>query len=455
MKNLAAAIILLALAVVTSSAHPENAENRLYPRDFAQVVKRTAPAVVNIFAKRLVSTQVSPFANDPFFRNFFRGFGQLRPRIENSLGSGVILGKDGYVVTNYHVVGQASQIRVVMNDRREFDAEIVLGDSDFDLAVLKLSDAADLPVLEVRDFDEVETGELVLAIGNPFGIGQTVSSGIVSGIMAGRRHGFFIQTDAPIYVGNSGGALIDADGRLVGINTSLQMHSDGLRGIGFAIPAKLVSEFVDQARRGESRFRRPWAGITVQEMDQSLADAMDIERLDGILVTNLHPKSPFKAAGLEAGDIIVSFNSERVSAGAELLFRISAEGVGESAAIEFLRQGKSYARRVSMMLPPEIPERNEMLVSGKGPLSGLKISNVNPAVIMEYALAAETSGVLVVEVGGMLGRLGLKAGDLLVRINGERVEDVLEVKSIASRHARNWLIEIQREGRTLAIRLRA
>ena len=455
MKYLSVAIILFALVVASPSTSPgSSSDNVQHPRGFAQVVKRAAPAVVNIFATRLVSTSVSPFANDPFFRDFFRDFDQIRPRIQNSLGSGVILGADGFAVTNYHVVGEASQIRVVLNDRREFDAEVVMGDEEFDLAVLKLADASDLPVLELRDSDEVEIGELVLAIGNPLGVGQTVSSGIVSGVMPGRTHGYFIQTDAPIYAGNSGGALIDVDGRLVGINTALQIHSDGLRGIGFAIPANLVNEFVDQARKGKNRFMRPWAGIAVQEMDQSLADAMDIERPDGVLVIDLHPASPFKAAGLKAGDIIVGFNGEQIAAGAELLFRISAEGIGEEVEIDYVRKARAHTRTVAMIPPPEIPARNEMLVRGNGPLSRLRISNINPAVIMEYGLGVEANGVLVVEAQGALARFGLRAGDVLLSINGEAVHDVHDVERLLNRDSRNWLIEFRREGRVLAIRLR-
>ena len=208
---------------------------------FAPVVKKAAPAVVNIYAKRIVERRVSPFANDPMFSQMFRDRGRLVPRVENSLGSGVILTPAGMVVSNYHVVGMATEIRVVLADRREFIADVLLGDKEADLAVLKLRGAQDLPALAFRDSDAVEVGDLVLAIGNPFGVGQTVSSGIVSGLARsglsiGSGRGYFIQTDAPINPGNSGGALVDMDGRLVGVNTAILTRSGGSNGIGLPSP---------------------------------------------------------------------------------------------------------------------------------------------------------------------------------------------------------------------------
>ena len=216
---------------------------------FVPVVKQAAPAVVNIYAKIIRPGRASPFQGDPFFERFFRDSFRERPRVQNSLGSGVILSPDGLIVSNYHVVGEATDIRVVLADRREFDARVLLGDAESDLAILQLEDAEELPYLPLRDVDTVEVGELVLAIGNPFGVGQTVSSGIVSGLArsgtANRGgRGYFIQTDAPINPGNSGGALVDVSGKLIGVNTSILTRSGGSNGIGFAIPADLVAAFV-------------------------------------------------------------------------------------------------------------------------------------------------------------------------------------------------------------------
>jgi S1-C subfamily serine protease len=303
---------------------------------FAPVVKAAAPAVVNIYATRIVQERRSPFADDPFFNQFFEALGPTQPRVQNSLGSGVIVSAGGIVVSNYHVVGQATEIRVVLNDRREFAADVILGDEASDLAVLRLRDAEGLPFLPLRNSDELEVGDLVLAIGNPFGVGQTVSSGIVSGLARsalqvadGRR--YFIQTDAAINPGNSGGALVDMQGRLVGINTAILTQGGGSNGIGFAIPANLVQSIVAQAEAGAARFARPWAGVTGQAMDAALAEGLGLARPDGVLVSELHPQSPFAAAGLQVGDVILSLGGEPTNTPQEVMFRLSALGVGADA----------------------------------------------------------------------------------------------------------------------------
>jgi S1-C subfamily serine protease len=248
---------------------------------FVPLVKQAAPAVVNIYAQRIIEERKSPFSRDPFFRDFFRNFGQLQPRVQNSLGSGVILSADGYVVSNYHVVGGATDIRVVLNDGREISGNVILSDQESDLAVLKLNTDETLPHLDLRKSDTVEVGELVLAIGNPFGVGQTVTNGIISGlartgIASGSAKGYFLQTDAPINPGNSGGALIDISGSLVGVNTSILSRSGGSNGIGFAIPADLVGQFIIQAKAGRSSFIRPWAGMRGQPITFEMAASLNL-----------------------------------------------------------------------------------------------------------------------------------------------------------------------------------
>ena len=288
---IAVSLILPTLAWAETRVPQSQAEIAL---GFAPVVKKSAPAVVNIYAKIVRQGQArSPFAGDPFFDEFFRGLTQPRPRVQNSLGSGVILSADGLVVSNYHVVGMATGIRVVTNERREYRAEVILADKDSDLALLRLEGAEDLPFLHLRDSDRVEVGELALAIGNPFGVGQTVSSGIISGLArtgsgGGQGFGYFIQTDAPINPGNSGGALIDIHGHLIGINTRILSRSGGSNGIGFAIPANLVTEFLRQAEVGTEEFQRPWAGMSGQSVDYDLAEALGLERADGMLISELH-----------------------------------------------------------------------------------------------------------------------------------------------------------------------
>lgn len=327
---------------------------------FAPVVKRAAPAVVNVFTRKTVQRR-NPFAGDPFFERFFREFGGLGSgrRMQNSLGSGVILTSDGYVVTNNHVVGGADEIRVVLSDKREFEAEIVFADPQSDLAMLKLSGVSNLPVLELRDTDELEVGDLVLAIGNPFGVGQTVTSGIVSALARsngggrGQVGGYFIQTDAPVNPGNSGGALVDMAGRLIGVNTAIVSRSGGSNGIGFAIPANLVRQALSLALVGETELSRPWAGIIGQNVTGDIAEGLGLVVPTGVIIADIHPQSPLKAAGLKIGDVIYSFEGRPVETLEELAFRMTEVGVGGSAEVRYLRRGKEREARVALKPAPE------------------------------------------------------------------------------------------------------
>lgn len=326
---------------------------------FAPVVKRAAPAVVNVFTRKTVQRR-NPFAGDPFFEKFFREFGGLGTgrRMQNSLGSGVILTSDGYVVTNNHVVGGADEVRVVLSDKREFHAEIVFADAQSDLALLKLDGVAGLPVLALRDTDELEVGDLVLAIGNPFGVGQTVTSGIVSalarssGAQRGRIGGYFIQTDAPVNPGNSGGALIDMAGRLIGVNTAIVSRSGGSNGIGFAIPANLVKQALSLALAGETELSRPWAGIIGETVRADIAEALGLPVPSGVIIKDIHPESPFGAAGLHTTDVIYAFEGHPVETLEELAFRMTEMGVGGSAKVEYLRRGERRTATVALTRAP-------------------------------------------------------------------------------------------------------
>ena len=426
---------------------------------FAPVVKAAAPAVVNIYATRVVQDRQSPFADDPFFRQFFDALGPAQPRLQNSLGSGVIVGAGGIVVSNYHVVGQATEIRVVLNDRREFAADVILGDEQSDLAVLRLRDASDLPVLPLRNSDEVEVGDLVLAIGNPFGVGQTVSSGIISGLarsamQLGDGRGYFIQTDAAINPGNSGGALVDTEGRLVGINTAILTRGGGSNGIGFAIPANLVATIVSQAESGADRFARPWAGVTGQAMDAALAESLGLDRPDGVLVSGLHPQSPFAAAGLEPGDVILSLGGAPTNTPQEVMFRLSALGVGAEAEIVWLRAGEEMRATVMLAPAPDDPPRDLTTVTDDVALRGLTVARVNPAVTEEMRLPTGVEGVVVVQAEDLAARAGFQPGDLLQAINGVRVTAPGDVVAAAGMQTRVWVVDLVRQGRGMRMRFR-
>ena len=426
---------------------------------FAPVVREAAPAVVNIYAQRIVARRSSPFADDPFFGDLFRNFGQVTPRVQNSLGSGVILSEAGIVVSNFHVVGNATEIRVVLNDRREYDADIMLTDEESDLAVLKLRDARDLPVLDFADSDAVEVGELVLAIGNPFGVGQTVSSGIISGlarsgIAAGSGRGYFIQTDAPINPGNSGGALVDMQGRLVGVNTAIISRSGASHGIGFAIPANLVAQVVAQAREGRARFQRPWAGVTAQAVDASLAEAFDQPIPEGVILLDMHPDSPFAQSGLLRGDVVLSVDGAPVNSGPEMMFRLAARGLGAEADLTFRRDNAVEEARIALIAPPDTPDRAERRITQASALRGLTVLRINPAVSAEYNLAPDLEGILVTGLRDIAARTGLREGDILLAINGITVTSTDDVVTLAADRARSWQIEVLRDGRHLTLRFR-
>ncbi len=454
--------LLIALVILAVPAHAETrvpqsqAEISL---GFAPLVKEAAPAVVNIYAKRVVASRESPFAGDPFFGNLFRNQGPARPRVQNSLGSGVILSEDGIVVSNFHVVGLATDIRVQLKDRREYSAKVLLADQESDLAILQIQDADAMPYLHLRDSDTVEVGELVLAIGNPFGVGQTVTSGIISGLArsgtaTGNARGYFLQTDAPINPGNSGGALIDVNGDLVGVNTSILTRSGGSNGIGFAIPSALVREFVEQARAGRERFARPWAGMGGQPVDSDLAEGLGLGRPEGVLVSDLHPESPFYNKGFSPGDVILEVDGQPVNTPAEMIFRMSVAGIGQETEILALMSGEEAKVKVPMIVAPETPARETLVTGRRTAVPELTLSNINPAVISEFNLPLNVTGVVVEKPGPVGARIGLRPGDILRVIDGVDIATTGEAEDTLRNAQRSITIEIQRGTQRIVSRFR-
>jgi len=425
---------------------------------FVSVVKQAAPAVVNIYTRKMVERRASPFAGDPFFERFFGDLfgdnfpgGQTRKRIQNSLGSGVIVDPSGIVVSNHHVVGGADEITVVLADRREFEGKVILADEETDIAIVELQGADGLPSLELRDSDTLEVGELVLAIGNPFGVGQTVTSGIVSGLARsgaprGRAKGYFLQTDAAINPGNSGGALVDIAGRLIGINTMILSRSGGSIGIGFAIPANLVARIIAAAKEGATVLDRPWLGLRTQSMTGEIAEALGLARPTGILVTQLHPESPFASAGIESGDILLSIDGEEVNAPGELSFRTAALGTGRRAQLTYLRDGKTRRATAALAAAPERPARDRTVLERPRALRGLTVMNVNPAVIDQFRLPLSAEGVLVAAVAGSARRTGLRPGDLIFGVDGREIASVRALEGGLRRRG-DLVIEVERDGR--------
>ncbi len=458
-------IFVLALAVAIVGIPPVSAETRVpNSRDeiqlsFAPLVKRVAPAVVNIYTKRVVrSRPISPLFKDPLFRKFLGerfSFGRPRSRVQNTLGSGVLVRPGGLVVTNHHVIEKADEITVVLADRREFDATIISTDERIDLAILRINPGNEvLPTLEMRDSDELEVGDLVLAIGNPFGVGQTVTSGIVSALARTAEgisdFSFFIQTDAAINPGNSGGALISMDGRLVGVNTAIYSRSGGSVGIGFAIPSNMVATVVEAAERG-GKVIRPWVGATFQDMSSDLAESFGLRRPTGVIVTEIYSGGPADRAGLRAGDVVLAVGRREIADRTAFLFRIATLRLGISARLRVLRDKKERSLVLPLVEAPEDPPRNTRVLTGRHPFSGAEVSNLSPALAEELSVDPMQRGVIVVRLkrGGQAHRLGVKPHDIILAINDQKIHRIEGLERALARAADEWRIILKRDGRTL------
>jgi Do/DeqQ family serine protease len=458
---LAKALFVLAILIAVEPAGAAAQDLRKTPEakeqimfSYAPVVKRVAPAVVNVYVRTRV--RQGPVFSDQFLEQFFgRQFGHSE-RLQNSLGSGVIVAPGGIVVTNNHVVqGDAgTEIKVALSDAREFDAKVLLKDERTDLAVLQIKNSGiEFPYLTFADADLLEVGDLVLAVGNPFGVGQTITSGIVSALARTRvgvsDYQFFIQTDAAINPGNSGGALVDMRGQLVGINTAIFSKSGGSQGIGFAIPANMVKLVVESALHGGT-VRRPWLGANLTEVTPQIANAVGLDRAAGALVSNVQDGGPASLSGLKAGDIIVSVDGKDVSDPNAFQYHFTTKGTSGEVGLEILRAGTRRRLSVQLMVPPENPPRDVRNLSGNNPLSGSKVANLSPAVADELSISG-TKGVVVVETEAysVARRIGIQPGDIIVEINGEKVETSSGLEQQVNKSARLWRMTIDRGGQII------
>jgi Do/DeqQ family serine protease len=433
-------------------------------QSFAPVVKRAAPTVVNVYVRHKVKQSVSPLFNDPFFRRFFgHQFGVPRERIQNSLGSGVLVDAKGVVVTNYHVIrsGGESEITVALNDGREFPATLILKDEQTDLAVLRLDgNDANFPAIQFANSDGLEVGDLVLAIGDPFGVGQTVTSGIVSALARTKvgisDYQFFIQTDAAINPGNSGGALVDMDGQLVGINTAIFSKSGGSHGIGFAIPSNMVRVVVQSALAG-AKVQRPWLGASLQPLTSDLAESLGLDRPAGAMVTRVHPKGPAQGAGLEVGDVIVSFDGKDIQDPEALEYRFVTKGIGSTVELGLYRDGKRFRTTFATVIPIEDPPRDEQDLTGANPFAGSRVANLSPAVSAEIGMDDDgETGVVVtkVERRSTAARLGLRPGDIIVGVNDEEIQSVKHLSEVLQAAVGRWRLAIERGGKVFDLTVR-
>ena len=462
LRNLtvAAGLLLVGLAAV-----PAGAQDRVVPSlpeqlrlSFAPVARKVSPSVVNVYAAKTVVARSNPLFEDPLFRRFFGGpGGPGGPQVQRSLGSGVIVDAGGLVVTNNHVIEGASEIKVSLADKREFDAEIVLKDPRSDLAVLRLLQVKErFPAIDLGDSDALQVGDIVLAIGNPFGVGQTVTHGIVSAVARTQvgitDYQFFIQTDAAINPGNSGGALVDLSGRLVGVNTAIFSRSGGSQGIGFAVPVNMVRVVAASAKNGGGSVQRPWLGAKLQAMTGEIAENLGLKRPTGALVASVVANSPGARAGLKTGDVIVSIDNQTVDDPNAFDYRFATRTLGGQAQLGVIRGGKETKLAIALQTAPETP-RQEITIASRSPFMGSKVANVSPALADELRLDPSATGVVIIDIadGSVAQSLGFQKGDLVLTVNNTKIEKTGDLDRIAREQSRAWRVTIQRNGQQMSV----
>lgn len=454
------ALAALVLAVAISS--PAMAQDaRTVPQSrsemqlsFAPLVKQTANAVVNVYAERVVERR-SIFAGDPFFEEFFGQRMPNRTEKQSSLGSGVIVGRNGLVVTNNHVIEGGDDIKVALADGREFPCKVILKDDRLDLAVMKIQSDGPFDIVPIGDSDAVEVGDLVLAMGNPFGVGQTVTSGIVSALarnqISNGDFGFFIQTDAAINPGNSGGGLINMKGELIGINTAIFSRGGGSNGVGFAIPANLVKVFVASAEGGNGSFIRPFVGATFEPVTSDVAEALGLERARGALVTAVVAGGPAESAGMRPGQVVTAVNGIPVEHPDALGYRLTTVGIGHEARVTISENGSSREIALKLERAPETQPRDERLIEGRNPFAGAVVANLSPRLADELRMPTSLQGVVITEInrGSPAARIGLEPKDIVRSVNGTAIDSSKTLESVVAEDASFWRVEIERNGQII------
>jgi Do/DeqQ family serine protease len=454
-------VVLVMLPFGAAQAQRKQPAKEIAQGSFSPIVKQAAPAVVNVYVRSRVQEFASPFANDPFFRQFFGDqFGRPSERQQNSLGSGVIVHASGIVVTNTHVIkgGGQTEIRIALADKREFDAKVISQDEKTDIAILRIEGGdGTFPTLELEDSDSLEVGDRVLAIGNPFGVGQTVTQGIVSALARSEigqsEAQVFIQTDAAINPGNSGGALVDMAGRVVGINTAIFSKSGGSVGIGFAIPSNMVRLYVESALAGR-KVERPWLGARLESVTRDVAAGLGLERVSGALVARVYDNSPASAAGLQSGDVVTAVDGFDVADARGALYRLTTRGVGNRAELSILRKGKPQTVSIELKAAPNAGKDDVRNLSGVHPFDGARVSNVGPAVADELGLE-DIAGVVILSIraGSTAGRLGFEVGDVIQQVGRDSIATVADLEKAVATRQRLWPLAIKRGGRLLKLQI--
>jgi len=456
---------LALLLIAAAAATPALAQERRVPASaaelrlsYAPIVQRVQPAVVNVYAAKMVQNR-NPLLDDPIFRRFFGVPGQQPEQMQRSLGSGVMVDPSGLVVTNVHVIEGADQVKVSLSDKREFEAEIVLKDSRSDLAVLRLKDSHEkFPTLDFANSDELMVGDVVLAMGNPFGVGQTVTHGIISALARTQvgitDYQFFIQTDAAINPGNSGGALVDMTGRLAGINTAIYSRSGGSQGIGFAIPANMVRVVVASAKSGGKAVKRPWLGARLQAVTPEIAESLGLRLPSGALVASVVPNSPAARAGLKSSDLIVAVDGQTIEDPNAFDYRFATHALGGTSQIDVQRGGKPVKVTIPLETAPDTG-RNEIVLTSRSPFQGAKVANISPAVADELHLDTDTEGVVVTDLGDdtTAANVGFQKGDVILAVNNQKIAKTSDLEKATRESARLWRITLMRGGQQINVTL--
>lgn len=460
---LAPFIFTLGFALCVQAA-PAQAPARVTPGSkgemqlsFKAVVAKASPAVVSVFATRVVREM----AIDPRLAQFGLMMGVPQDRVQGSLGSGVIVGADGVIVTNHHVVEKAQEMKIVMSDRREFEAKLVLDDPKSDLAVLRIDTKGEkLPVLPFADTHSLEVGDLVLAIGNPFGLSQTVTNGIISAVGRtgiGGSYSSFIQTDAAINEGNSGGALVDMNGALAGINTMILSPDSGhgSAGIGFAIPAEMVRSVVDSALKGGGKIVRPWLGVKGQPVNQQTAKALGLASPKGMMISEVYPNSPAAKAGLVKGDVVLAVNGTEVFDEGGVRYQAATVRPGAALTIDIIKGNARRQVTTRAEAPPRDPAPDMRTLQGAIPLAGTQVANLSPAEAEDVGFDTFVSGVYIkaMQPSGVAARLGLRPGDIIRDVNGKPVRSSAELDAALRLPAQHWVVGVERAGQRLELQV--
>lgn len=419
---------------------------------YAPLVQQASPAVVNVYTRKIV--QRRDIMRDIFGRRFSTGPG-IEERVQNSLGSGVIVSEDGVIVTNNHVIEGADEFLVVLSDRREYEAELILADERTDLAVMRIDTGGEpLPSLGYADTRAVEVGDLVLAIGNPFGVGQTVTSGIISATartdVGVTDYAFFLQTDAAVNPGNSGGALVNTRGELVGVNTAIFSRSGGSNGIGFAIPAEMVRRVVDAAVN-EGMIVRPWLGLKGQAVTFDIAQAQGLDRPVGVIVSEVFEDGPADLAGLRRGDLVLEIDGREVFDEKGLKFLAATRSVGDLVPLSVLRGGKERSFLVRLDVPPGASETDLVLLEGRHPFTGAEVAVLSPRLAEEIGRDPFDTGVLVTSIQrrAFAWRV-VRPGDIILSVDGRPIRSLEALEDALDRGSGRWQIELDRNGRKIS-----